>query len=101
MEFNIGGYKDKILCDVLPMDVCHLLLGRPWQFDRHHSYEIEKDGISFTLTPLKEDDKGKTKKANVMMIGRKEFIKVEEKEDRNLAAHSTLGSSVTSDMKSN
>lgn len=29
VEFNIGGYKDKILCDIIPMDVCHLLLGRP------------------------------------------------------------------------
>eukprot|EP00253_Pinus_taeda_P011166 PITA_11166 len=34
VEFQIGKYKDKILCDVMPMDVCHLLLGRPWQFDR-------------------------------------------------------------------
>ena len=33
VEFNIGGYNDKILCDVIPMDVCHLLLGRPWQYD--------------------------------------------------------------------
>ena len=23
-------YLDKILCDVLDMDACHLLLGRPW-----------------------------------------------------------------------
>jgi hypothetical protein len=26
VEFKIGGYKDEILCDVIPMDVCHLLL---------------------------------------------------------------------------
>ena len=30
VEFKIGGYKDEILCDVIPMDVCHVLLGRPW-----------------------------------------------------------------------
>ena len=24
VEFKIGGYKDEILCDVIPMDVCHL-----------------------------------------------------------------------------
>jgi hypothetical protein len=29
VEFKIGGYKDEILCHVIPMDVCHLLLGRP------------------------------------------------------------------------
>jgi len=33
VEFKIGGYNDKVLCDVIPMDVCHLLLGRPWQYD--------------------------------------------------------------------
>ena len=34
VEFQIGPYKDTIECDVVPMTVCHLLLGRPWQFDR-------------------------------------------------------------------
>jgi len=29
VEFQIGGYKDEFLCDVFPMDVCHILLGRP------------------------------------------------------------------------
>ena len=32
VDFQIGPYKDKILCDVMPMDVCHILLGRPWKF---------------------------------------------------------------------
>jgi hypothetical protein len=27
VEFNIGGYGDEILCDVIPMDVCHLFWG--------------------------------------------------------------------------
>jgi hypothetical protein len=35
VEFKIVGYKDEILCDVIPMDVCHLLLGRPWKYDRN------------------------------------------------------------------
>ena len=25
----LSSYKDKLICDVLPMDACHLLLGRP------------------------------------------------------------------------
>ena len=33
VEFQIGPYKDTVECDVVPMSVCHLLLGRPWQFD--------------------------------------------------------------------
>lgn len=38
VNFSIGKYHDEILCDVVPMEVGHILLGRPWQFDRkvHH-----------------------------------------------------------------
>ena len=28
IELQIGNYKDKVLCDVMPMDVCHTLFGR-------------------------------------------------------------------------
>ena len=34
VDFQIGPYKDKILCDVMPMDVCHILLGRSWHLTR-------------------------------------------------------------------
>ena len=51
---TIGKYQDKILCDVLPMDACHLLLGRPSQYDReamHHGkenkYSLKKDGVTY------------------------------------------------------
>jgi hypothetical protein len=27
VEFKIGGYRDEILCDVIPMDVCHIYWG--------------------------------------------------------------------------
>ena len=33
VEFEIGEYKDKVLCDIMPMDSCHLFLGHPWQYD--------------------------------------------------------------------
>lgn len=26
-------YKGEVLCNVLDIDACHLLLGRPWQYD--------------------------------------------------------------------
>ena len=30
VSFTIGKhYKDEIWCDVVPMDACHMLLGRP------------------------------------------------------------------------
>ena len=34
VDFQIGPYNNNILCDFMPMDVCHILLGRPWQFIR-------------------------------------------------------------------
>ena len=30
VDLQVGTYKDKIVCDSMPMDVCHVLLGRPW-----------------------------------------------------------------------
>jgi len=32
--FAIGKYKDEVLCDIVPMETTHILLGRPWQYDR-------------------------------------------------------------------
>jgi len=29
VELQLGKYRDKIMCDVVPMDVFHILLGRP------------------------------------------------------------------------
>lgn len=34
ISFSIGkNYKDQILCNVVNMEACHMLLGRPWQSD--------------------------------------------------------------------
>ena len=31
IQFSIGSnYKNEVLCDVVPTNVCHFLLGRPW-----------------------------------------------------------------------
>jgi hypothetical protein len=34
VKFKIGPYEDTVECDIVPMTVCHVLLGRPWQFDK-------------------------------------------------------------------
>jgi hypothetical protein len=34
INFAIGSYHDVVDCDVVPMDACNILLGRPWQFDK-------------------------------------------------------------------
>ena len=35
------------MCDALHMDACHLLLGRPWKFDRGSMYDEKEISISF------------------------------------------------------
>ena len=39
VSFSIGKYEDEVLCDVVPMQSGHLLLGRPWKFDRKVQHE--------------------------------------------------------------
>jgi len=34
VQLSMGNYKDKVLCDIVSLDACHILLGRPWQFDK-------------------------------------------------------------------
>lgn len=48
VSLSIGShYKDKIYCDVVPMDVSHILLGRPWQYDRDVSHSGRSNTYSF------------------------------------------------------
>ena len=37
LEFQIVTYKDVVLYDIMPMDVCHILLGRTWKYDKKFS----------------------------------------------------------------
>ncbi|XP_022019990.1 uncharacterized protein LOC110920060 [Helianthus annuus] len=48
LSFSIGNlYKDEIWCEVIPMDACHVLLGRPWLFDRRVVHDGYKNTYSF------------------------------------------------------
>ncbi|RDX75080.1 hypothetical protein CR513_45084, partial [Mucuna pruriens] len=40
--YKLQSYKNEILCDVVPMEATHILLGRPWQFDR----KVTHDGVT-------------------------------------------------------
>lgn len=59
-QFSIGKkYKDEVWCEVIPMDACHVLLGRPWQYDRRtkhggflNTHSFKKDMINIVLAPL-------------------------------------------------
>jgi hypothetical protein len=40
IQFSIGkNYVDEITCDVVKMDACHMILGRPWQYDVDITYK--------------------------------------------------------------
>ena len=59
VQFKIGDYSDTIECDVVPMKVRHLLLGRPWQYDlaaQHcgwtNQYTIKWKGKDLVLRPM-------------------------------------------------
>lgn len=46
--FSIGKfYKDEAICDDVEMDVCHILLGRPCQFDVDSTYKGHDNVYSF------------------------------------------------------
>jgi len=59
VSFSIGSYADSVDCDVVPMQACSLLLGRPWEHDNdatHHGrsnkYTFVHKGKKITLVPL-------------------------------------------------
>ncbi|KFK41880.1 hypothetical protein AALP_AA2G183700 [Arabis alpina] len=50
VSLSIGPfYKDKIYCDIAPMDVSHILLGRPWQYDRSVLHDGRRNTHAFVF----------------------------------------------------
>jgi hypothetical protein len=47
ISFSIAKYKDEVLCDVARKHAGHILLGRPWQFDRKVTHDGLKNRYSF------------------------------------------------------
>lgn len=90
VEFHIGKYQDKVVCGIMPMDMCHILLGRPWQYDgkvmhdgKTHCYKFVKDGVKHTLVPIREEDTTETSGTKELLVGGKQFIKKIEKNEVN------------------
>ena len=89
----MGSYKDKVMCDVMPMDVCHILLGRPWQYDRaavhdckKNTYKFFKDGIHQTLIPMEDGEpSSRNSDPNNLLLSGKEYLQQIEDEEVNFA----------------
>ena len=69
VPFSIGKtYYDEIWCDVINMSACHLLLGRPWEYDMcvhngyHNIYSFTKDAHKICLRPLHPEELAKRHK---------------------------------------
>ena len=59
INFAIGSYHDVVECDVVPMQACNILLGRPWQFDtdsmhhgRSNQYSLLHHDKKIVLLPM-------------------------------------------------
>ena len=81
IEFQIETYKNKVLSDVMPKNVFHGLLGRPWQFNKkviydgvENNFTFEKDGRRHTLLPLDDEKVGKQVIPRVMLVGGKTIL---------------------------
>lgn len=88
VPITMGGYHERVWCDVLPMDVAKILLGRPWIYDhdvthygKNNTYVFRHNGKTMTLMPIrpKEVTSGKTKEApkprgqSLVILTRKKF----------------------------
>jgi hypothetical protein len=70
------------------MDVCHVLLGIPWKYDRNvvcngreNTFTFEKEGRRNILIPIK-DERGEEKTSpKVLLVTEKEFMTHVQDED--------------------
>lgn len=77
----MGSYHDEVLCDIIPMDACHMLLGWPWQFDRRvvndghaNNYTLRKDEVCHKLKPLKEVEENVCSNAKICFVDGRNFL---------------------------
>jgi hypothetical protein len=87
VEFKIGGHKDEILCVVIPMNVCHVLLGRLWQYDRNvihdgrrKTYTLEKNRRTHMLFPIEEKKVKDEASVSILLMSGKELLNEVKKE---------------------
>jgi uncharacterized protein YlzI (FlbEa/FlbD family) len=72
------------------MDVCHVLLGRPWRYHRNvihdgkmNTYTLEKNGRAHTLNPIKDKEvKLEPRNTILIMSGKELLAELKKKEDQ-------------------
>ena len=74
----------------MPMDVCHILLGRPWKYDinaihesKRNVYKFQKDGLNQTMMPLQEEETVGNNDPKALLMSGKEFLQQMEDNEVN------------------
>jgi hypothetical protein len=49
LPYDIKPFKDEVLCDISPLEVCDVLLGQPYLWKRHVVYESRPHSVIITL----------------------------------------------------
>jgi hypothetical protein len=49
LSYGINPFKDEVLCDVSPLEVCDFLLGKPYVWKHHDVYESRPHSVIVTL----------------------------------------------------
>jgi hypothetical protein len=49
LSYDIKPFKDEVLCDVSPLEVCDVILGQPYLWKRHVVYESRPHSVIITL----------------------------------------------------
>ncbi|XP_019198894.1 PREDICTED: uncharacterized protein LOC109192648 [Ipomoea nil] len=85
ISISIGKYQDDVLCDIIPMHACHILLGRPWKYDRDTLHHAPKEVyyIQVQSKKLREELAQKAKEAMSMKettSGKQKALAQEKKE---------------------
>jgi hypothetical protein len=77
VPFTVDNYVDEVECDVFPLEICGLLLERPWHYDRNamhagraNTYSFMHDGKQRTLKPMRDAHI----KSDVVLVVRKEKL---------------------------
>jgi hypothetical protein len=86
VSLSIGkNYKDFLWCDIIPMDTCHILLGRPWLFDRSvihdgraNTYTLIHNQKKIILIPLAPSFRPKEEESHIVSIMKEEEHEHEE-----------------------
>jgi hypothetical protein len=49
LSYGINPFKDEVLCDVSPLEVCDVLLGQPYLWKHHVVYDSRPHSVIITL----------------------------------------------------